>query len=247
VAAVHGGPGAGGEMAPVAGELASLRGILEPIQTADSLEGQVEELKTVLETDADPPVALVGFSWGAWLSLLVAARHPELVAKLILVGAGPFEERYTDGIHQTRMDRLAKAEKTELRSLMATLASPEAGDRSRAFVRFGALFAKTDACDPLPDDPSDIEFREDIYLRVWPEAAEFRKSGNLLALAGRVRCPVLAIHGDYDPHPAEGVEKPLSAALADFRFILLKHCGHKPWTERRARGIFYQTLRTELT
>lgn len=39
LAVIHGGPGAGGEMAPVARELASARGVLEPIQTATSLEG----------------------------------------------------------------------------------------------------------------------------------------------------------------------------------------------------------------
>ena len=35
VALLHGGPGAGGEMAPVARELAGDRGVLEPIQTAN--------------------------------------------------------------------------------------------------------------------------------------------------------------------------------------------------------------------
>ena len=44
VAVIHGGPGAPGEMAPVARELASVKGVLEPLQTADSLEGQVDEL-----------------------------------------------------------------------------------------------------------------------------------------------------------------------------------------------------------
>jgi hypothetical protein len=43
VAVVHGGPGAPGEMAPVAKELSLLTGVLEPLQTADSLEGQVRE------------------------------------------------------------------------------------------------------------------------------------------------------------------------------------------------------------
>jgi hypothetical protein len=49
VAVIHGGPGAPGEMAPVARELSSVRGILEPLQTAATLEGQVQELKAVLE------------------------------------------------------------------------------------------------------------------------------------------------------------------------------------------------------
>ena len=38
VAVVHGGPGAPGEMAPVARELSSFRGVLEPLQTATTVE-----------------------------------------------------------------------------------------------------------------------------------------------------------------------------------------------------------------
>ena len=30
---------------------------------------------------------------------------------------------------------------------------------------------------------------------------------------------MIAIHGDYDPHPAEGVEKPLATVLKDFRLF----------------------------
>jgi len=74
IALVHGGPGAPGEMAPVARELSSEMGVLEPLQTADSIDGQVEELKDVLETHGTPPLILVGFSWGAWLSFILAAH-----------------------------------------------------------------------------------------------------------------------------------------------------------------------------
>ena len=73
IAVIHGGPGAGGEMAPVARELASGWGVLEPLQTSASLEGQIEELKTVLEKNGDLPITLVGFSWGAWLGFIFAA------------------------------------------------------------------------------------------------------------------------------------------------------------------------------
>lgn len=73
-----------------------------------------------------------------------------------------------------------------------------------------------------------------------------RRSGTLLELAQRIQCPVVAIHGDYDPHPAEGVRKPLLSVLKDFRFVLLKQCGHKPWIERRATEAFYQVLEEEL-
>jgi pimeloyl-ACP methyl ester carboxylesterase len=57
---------------------------------------------------------------------------------------------------------------------------------------------------------------------------------------------VTAIHGDYDPHPADGVRIPLEARLPDFRLILLRHCGHTPWRERQAKTEFYRLLRLEI-
>jgi len=48
VVVIHGGPGAPGEMLPVAEKLSSDYGILEPFQTKNSIEGQVNELKFIL-------------------------------------------------------------------------------------------------------------------------------------------------------------------------------------------------------
>ena len=81
---------------------------------------------------------------------------------------------------------------------------------------------------------------------MWKDGAELRRSGNLLKLGRHITCPVVAIHGDGDPHPSEGVQEPLSAILRDFRFILLKKCGHKPWIERKAREEFFRILEEEL-
>jgi len=303
VAVIHGGPGAGGEMAPVARELASGRGVLEPLQRATSLDGQVQELKTALEKNGDLPVTLIGFSWGAWLSYLVAAHYPSLVRKLILVGSGPFEQAYVPRLLETRLERLSEEEREEFKSTLEILGDPAAKDKSASLARLGALCSKTDTLhlammgneaegggidfrvhnhppqSPIlgitnhpPDaytisvvkrhrpvrsinyDPVEHETNEssitnrggDIFHGVWKDAAELRRSGKLLELARHVRCPVVAIHGDYDPHPAAGVQEPLSATLTSFRFILLKNCGHTPWIEREARARFYEIIEEEL-
>jgi pimeloyl-ACP methyl ester carboxylesterase len=246
LAVIHGGPGAPGEMAPVARELASGWGVLEPLQTAASLEGQVEELKTVLERNGDLPITLVGFSWGAWLSFIVAAKCPAIVKKLILIGSGGYEEKYAAGIQETRLDRLSLEERTEVKSLIEGLGNPAVEDKSIAFARFGALFSKADAYDPIVYESEVIDYQADVFQSVWKDAAELRRSGKLLRLGKHIKCPVVAIHGDYDPHPAEGVQKPLSAILKSFRFILLKNCGHMPWIERQARDKFYEILQEEL-
>lgn len=245
VVTVHGGPGAGGEMSAVARELASGHGVLEPFQTAFSLDGQVEELKNIIAADGNPPVFLIGFSWGAWLSFILAARYPALVRKLILVSSGAFEEKYTQSMHQTRMNRLAAPEQEEIRQLSQMLDDPAITDKTPYFKRFGALFSRADAYDPLPDD-AEIDFRPDIYAQVWPEGAELRRTGRLLEFGRRIECPVTAIHGDYDPHPADGVRLPLSSVLPNFNFIELKKCGHRPWIERRARDEFFRILKEQL-
>jgi pimeloyl-ACP methyl ester carboxylesterase len=249
VAVVHGGPGAGGEMAPVARKLAPGRGVLEPIQTATSLEGQVEELRTVLEDHGDLPVTLIGYSWGAWLSFIVAARHPTLIGKLILVGSGPYEEKYVASLKEARLKRLGEEERTEFESIIGALDDPATEGKDTLLARLGALASKTDLYDPIGDGPTEspsVGGQGDVFQNVWQDAAKMRRSGELLELGKRVKCPVVAIHGDYDPHPAAGVQEPLSAILESFRFILLKHCGHTPWIERQARREFYRALEEQL-
>jgi pimeloyl-ACP methyl ester carboxylesterase len=250
---VHGGPGAGGEMAPVARRLSLTYGVAEPIQTETSLVGQVEELRALVEyTAAKTPVTLVGYSWGAWLSWLVAAKYPSLVKKLILISSGPFEQAYVEQLAATRQSRLTPVEREEMNQLLLQLSTSrnEGTSLNERMARLGQLAHKTDefSPDPIDDLPNDrVDVRGNIYQNVWDEAAAMRRDGRLLQLAGKIQCPVTAFHGDYDPHPAEGVRKPLQdAGLPDFRFILVKNCGHTPWNEREAREDFYVCLAVEL-
>ena len=274
VAVVHGGPGAAGEMAAVAHELSSDRGVLEPLQTERSLQAQVEELESQLQESSDPPVTLIGFSWGAWLSLILAAQYPHLVSRLILIGSGPFEQKYVHKIMETRLSRLSRLEGEEAKCILAALDNPDDDvdevkeqEKKEALARMGELFRRTDAFDPIrcksnefdfdpiADDSGSFgpacnepieEFDPDICRAVWREASILRQTGKLLELCKKVRCPVVAIHGDYDPHPSEGVREPLQAVLKSFQFILLENCGHKPWIEKMARIQFYSILREVL-
>src|SRR5690348_11988050 len=103
IAVIHGGPGAPGEMAPVARALSSLCGILEPLQTKAILKEQLEELKTILKENAHLPLTLIGHSWGAMLSYIFTAHNPSFVKKLILISSGVFEAQYASNIMQTRL------------------------------------------------------------------------------------------------------------------------------------------------
>ncbi|MGB9177380.1 MAG: alpha/beta hydrolase [Methanoregula sp.] len=246
LAVIHGGPGAPGEVAPVARELSSVKGVLEPLQTETTLDGQVQELRSVLGEDGQVPVTLIGFSWGAFLSWITAARYPALVRKLILVGSPPFEEHYALSITKTRLDRLSSVERSEAQVLIGQLEDPLAGDKNPLLARLGLLLSHADACDPVLTADETFHCQYDVFRGVWDEACELRKNQVLIRMAHAIRCPVIAIHGDRDPHPAEGVNVPLSRECPDFRFILLSKCGHRPWIERNASDAFYDALVREI-
>ncbi|MGA2121350.1 MAG: alpha/beta hydrolase [Methanoregula sp.] len=242
VAVIHGGPGAPGEVAPLARELSAVKGVLEPFQTETTLDGQVQELRSVLLEHGTVPVTLVGFSWGAFLSFLLAARYPALVKKLILVSSPPFEEQYAAAITQTRMKRLHKKGQAEAQELLAQIADPGTANKNDLLARLGLLLARADAYDPVNVPDEGFHCQYDVFRGVWDEACELRQKQILLQMAQAIRCPVVAIHGDWDPHPAEGVNDPLSKVLPDFRFVLLEKCGHRPWIERTASEEFYKAV-----
>jgi pimeloyl-ACP methyl ester carboxylesterase len=234
-------------MSPLAHELGGDLPLIEAMQTRLSIAALIEELREQIAGYAQTPVVLVGHSWGAWLCLLFAARHPRLVGRLILIGSGVLEDRYAEAMRATRLARLSESEVAEMANLEAMLADPTVTGKGALFDRFGHLFDKTEnfAADPEPKDRFDTD--PAIFGAVWPEAAALRTSGELLRQAAQVKCPVMAIHGVYDPSPAEGVREPLARVLAaPFEFVLLDKCGHTPWLERHARAELYAILRGEL-
>ncbi|MGA1821629.1 MAG: alpha/beta fold hydrolase [Thermoplasmatota archaeon] len=246
IAVLHGGPGAPGEMAPVAGELSGQFGVIEPFQLNMTIDGQLEELKAVLEDIGSPPVIIVGWSFGAFLGYIFSAYNPVMVSKLILVGSGAFTEHHASNIMNTRMGRLDEKDRSEVIRINERLGDPEVGEKNHLLERFAQIISRADSFDAVDHDSDLIEGRYDVFKEVWWEASEMRRSGSLLELGRRIRCPVTAIHGDFDPHPAAGVSDPLSGVLDDFRFVLLLKCGHKPWIEKYARDEFFTILNEEI-
>lgn len=246
VALIHGGPGMPGEMAPVAQELSSRRGILEPLQTAVSLEGQVRELYDVLKDNSSLPVTIIGWSWGAMLGFILAARYPSIVKKLILVSSGPFSKRHARKINKTRLRRLSREERVKFKSVMKALDDPCYANKDMLMLNLGTLIYKTDLYNPFPFKSDVIEYQYNVFRDVWRDAEKFRAGGELIKSSRDICCPVVAIHGKYDPHPYRGVVKPLSGTVRDFKFILLEKCGHKPWVEKDARDKFYDVMKKEL-
>lgn len=246
VAVLHGGPGAPGYMAPPARRLSERRGVLEPLQTAETLDGQVEELHAVLLEHAALPVVLIGSSWGAMLGYIYAARHPECVRRLVMVGSAVFTAESSALIEPERRRRLAPHDLARLAELRAALTDAATPNKDDLFAEAAAIYTHADALDPVTLDLETIACRYAQNGSVWSGAKALRESGELLAMGRTISCPVLAIHGDYDPHPPEGIREPLERVIRDFRFVMLERCGHYPWIERAAAEEFFALLEREI-
>jgi len=160
-----------------------------------------------------------------------------------MIGPGPFVGGYESDIRDMRMSRLDNDRQEQIRSMVAKLEDPKVGKKDVILRRFGELIRLADSFDPLPPQtPAEVNVSYDIFSGVWFEASQIRSSGELLQMGKDIKCPVVVLHGDYDPHVPEGIEGPLASVLKDLRFIVLENCGHRPWEERQARERFFEYL-----
>ncbi len=246
IAVIHGGPGAPGGMAQVAKEISKKYGVLEPMQSEDSIDGQVSELKELLENNGQFPVTLIGHSWGAWLSYIFAWKYPELVSKVILIGSGSYEDIYLSSMNSKRANRLTEEENLRVGTLFQLLNEHNNPNKKEVLREFGELMAKADSYSPISIENESLDFQPEVFQSCMKEINKLRSSGELLGFGKNIKCPVIAIHGEYDSHSFEGVEKPLTRTIKDFKFILLKKCGHNPWNEVYGKDKFYEIIFREL-
>jgi len=240
VVLVHGGPGAPGYLAPLALKLSEIGGVVEVLNGAPTIKQQTYELYEEIIRQCDLPVILIGHSWGAWLSWIVTSKYLSLVKKLILIGAPPFIAKYAQEILKTRVNRLNESDRELLYDYFQKL--DNSSDTNRLLEKIAKLMAKADVMDPISQEYPTIEYQYDVYKAVWEEAEKLRQSGELLNLGKNISCPVIAIHGNYDPHPFQGVHQPLTKMMPDFKMRIIDKCGHYPWNEMQAVDDFYRVL-----
>lgn len=246
VVVVHGGPGAPGSVGTLAKEISAKYGVIEPFQSKECIEDQLSELEETINEHCKQPVILVGHSWGAWLCYFYASKHPDKVDKLIIIGCGPFETKYISAMNESRQNKLTEEENRKVNNLAKILYDPNCKDMKNVFKELGKIMMKADSYEPITDESGIVDYHPNIFKRVMLEIAEMRKSGELLRMANHITCPVIAIHGEEDSHPYQGVGEPLSKTVKNFKLKRLTKCGHYPWNEVHAKEKFYEILFTEM-
>ncbi len=238
---LHGGPGALGELNELSKELSKDHGVIEHLQVHDTIKLLLNDIRKTIIEQAETPVTIIGYSWGAWLGILFTSKYQNLVEKVILVSSAPFKEKDSKNIMDVRINRLNEKEKKEFLKLSKKFSESDL-ITDKDFKRLISLFEKVDSYHLIESKSDNLDFRYNLYKNIWKEAAALRENNVLINSLKKINCKIGIIHGSYDPHPAHGVIKPLDELNKDYEYKLLEKCGHIPWKEKYAKDEFYKTL-----
>lgn len=183
------------------------------------VETLASDLEAVLVDRGVTSATVVGHSFGGQVAFRLAARAPQLVARLVLVGS--------NGVRASRSEEFAFGRLPE--ATVAALTGLERDDRIGSRV---TTIASGFAADP---DPRLLDHLVAMSLQMpsWAAVACYTSMllTDLLADLPVVTQPVLQVIGAADPvHSAKGAHW-LSEQLADARLVEIEGCGHYPMLE----------------
>lgn len=196
-------PGYGGQPAPAPYDAASL----------------AERLAADFAATRPGPLVLVGWSMGGMVALAWAARFPEQVRGLVLVGASPVFRNRADWPHGL----------TE--AALAGFADDLARDHRATLLRFLALQARGGESARAVI----ARLRGTVFARGEPDRAVLAAGLRLLAgvdlraEVARVHCPSLVVHGGHDSLCPPAAGRWLAERLGDARLALHPHAAHAPF------------------
>lgn len=217
VVLLHGGPGARGDVAPLALQLKDSFQVLEPLQrrasnTLLTVAKHIQDLHELLNSESySKPPALVGFSWGAMLALAYATEYSESISQVILISCGTFDKTARAVLQQRRRERPSSDEVEPIQIANAFLEYDEAGGQES-----------------------------------WADMLRLQVNGTYPAKFAQIEVPVTMIHGAQDPHPGKMIRDSLLPFIPALTYIEIPNCGHTPWLERCARTEFIAQLNSSL-
>jgi pimeloyl-[acyl-carrier protein] methyl ester esterase len=179
----------------------------------------IEEVVDELAAIAPQRCVLAGWSLGGQLALLWARRHPQQVARVVLIASTPRFVSAPDWAHG-----MAAA-------TLAGFAAELAADPAATLRRFLLLETRGDA------EASAVARRLDAALAARPPAdhdalartLDWLRDTDLRASLQEIRQAVLVIHGDRDRITPPAAGEYLAAHLPQARLVMLPGAAHAPF------------------
>jgi pimeloyl-ACP methyl ester carboxylesterase/DNA-binding CsgD family transcriptional regulator len=181
------------------------------------LDAAVEELLAVADAAGLDQTAVLGFSGSAAPAIAMAARHPERVSHLVLLGA------YSHGL----LHHAPSAEALAYHEAIVRLVELGWGKADSAVQQF---FTATFVPDATPEQKHALNEQQRLSCDGRRAAAILRARAALdvRALLPRVRCPTLVLHAAADATVPVERGREVAAAIAGASFQTLATRNHIP-------------------
>jgi pimeloyl-ACP methyl ester carboxylesterase len=181
------------------------------------------------------PATVIGNSMGGALGVGLAARHPELVASLVLVDPAVPSRSAPPWRLMARFAPL----------VMPALGRRVIGYRARTLGPAGLVDSTLEWSVSRPDrlDPAlrtkmvEVATARLAYPEVGSAYADAARSlffylqGRMTADLARVECPTLIVHGELDRLVPLAAARATAARRPDFELRVIDDCGHAPQIE----------------
>jgi pimeloyl-ACP methyl ester carboxylesterase len=200
-----------------------------------SLDAWVADLEAVVDAAGVGRFPLFAHSQGGAIGVAYAARHPDRVSHLILLGGW--------GRHVMKRN-LSPQQVEEMRTLVK-LAGLGWGKENPAYRQ---VFTSLLIPDSSPEDAASYNELERMCASAECAARIFSSVGKLevMELAPLVQCPTLVMHAQGDASVPYEEGRLLAAAIPNARFVLLHGRNHILLSHETAWQEFFEELRSFL-
>lgn len=183
-----------------------------------------ESISDCLAEVCPTPCSVLGWSLGGMVALAWAARHPEQVKSLILVGTTPVFVNRPDwafGLEAAVVDGFAKSLMQDTGATLRRFLALQArgGDEARSVIaRLRTLLLAK----PLPPSTT------------LAAGLKLLRAADLRPLVPKVRCPTLVVHGGHDALCPPQAALWLAQHLSTARLALHERAAHAPFLSHPA-------------
>ena len=192
-------------------------------------------------------VALIGHSWGGFLSMSYAIKYPANVSSLILVGSAPADYKgqkaFADEFNKRTHSIKHKIDPLFNDKTLSALNKEQINDAYRDL--FSVYFKNPSNVQKLTLDMSkESAIGGFNVLSLMLKTTYFTPDCNLIPALRKLNVPTLIIHGNQDIIPVD-TAKTIQKAIPGSKVVYLNDCGHFPYIE--TPNEFFSSIRSFLS
>lgn len=199
--------------------------------TTERFIKDMEQLRQAFKFDK---ISILGHSWGGFLAMQYAIHYPERTEKLILSNSAAASSEETL-LYLQEYQRRVTAFQTEIDILLIEIRNAVTC-RPELIEQLHRMIFRVYCADPSQADKLDLSLSCKAAFNCYRindiiGKEVFEHDYNLYDALAELPMPVLVIHGDVDPIPADSVQG-IAQTAPKGQWVLIENCGHFPFIEK---------------